>query len=221
MVAAKVFTAYRNRRDITPAGRHAVDQLLLRLNYLHFDGTAADLAVRSGSSTTASDFVLDDPLLRALQSVYVSPQKPGARPDEDIFDRPLFRRKAIVRDRHGNQQTTPRNVAQGPIDSYPNALQAVQELSFASKKVRHIDAIDDILIANNIVHSANGDKVESYNYIWTWQDDQTARSGGIVEEQRSNESLFPFGGQAIGRDALLPGPLHILHSLCGAVAADV
>jgi hypothetical protein len=33
-----------------------------------------------------------------------------------------------------------------------------------------MDAIDDIMIANNIANSANGDKAESYNYLWTWED---------------------------------------------------
>jgi len=201
MVAAKVLTGYGNRDDITPAAKHAVDQLLLRLKYLNFDGTAADLAVRCGSSTTASDFVLDEDSLRDLQGIYVDPQKPGARPDPNIFDRPLLRRRAM-RDRNGNYH---RQNA-GPAESFPNALQAVQELSFASNKVRHMDAIDDILIANNIVHSANGKKTESYNCIWMWQDDADLEN---LECQRSSETFAP----AEGPDA--NAGFSILDIMCG------
>ena len=50
------------------------------------------------------------------------------------------------------------------------ALLAVQPLSFGSSKVRHLEPIDDILIANNISCSAKGEKTESYNYWWSWQD---------------------------------------------------
>ena len=50
------------------------------------------------------------------------------------------------------------------------ALLAVQPLSYGSLKVRHMEPIDDILIANNITCSAKGEKTESYNYWWSWQD---------------------------------------------------
>lgn len=33
-----------------------------------------------------------------------------------------------------------------------------------------MEQIDDILIANNIANSANGEKTESYHYWWSWQD---------------------------------------------------
>lgn len=214
MLAAKVFTAYRQRGDVTPAGKHAVDQLLLRLRYLSFDGSAADLAVRSGSSTMASDFVLEEDLLKSLSCIYVSPQKSGAFPDRSIFNRSLFRRRSISIQKLLDQ-SSPREDP-GPLDSFPNALQAAQELSYASTKVRHIDAIDDILIANNIVHSANGDKVESYNYIWSWQDaDQTTQG---IEEKRSSESFLSFASPVKGRGSL-PGALSLLDSLCGVVGA--
>jgi hypothetical protein len=42
-LAAKVLTSYVHMEDITPPGRHAADQLLLRLKYLCFQGTVAEL----------------------------------------------------------------------------------------------------------------------------------------------------------------------------------
>jgi hypothetical protein len=74
-----------------------------------------------------------------------------------------------------------------PDNTFPSALFAVQELSFGSSRVRHMDAIDDIMIANNIANSANGDKTESYNYWWSWQD----AAGEIqrnLERMRSTDS---------------------------------
>jgi hypothetical protein len=73
------------------------------------------------------------------------------------------------------------------------ALIAVQHLSFGSTKVRHLDAIDDVLIANNIANSANGEKVESYDYWWSWQN-----SSGDIRKKLSNQrsgDLFGFASQ--------------------------
>ncbi len=42
-LAAKVLTSYVHVDGITPPGRHAADQLLLRLKYLNFEGTVAEL----------------------------------------------------------------------------------------------------------------------------------------------------------------------------------
>ena len=71
------------------------------------------------------------------------------------------------------------------------ALHAVQDLSFGSTLVRHMDAIDDVLIANNIANSANGEKTESYNFWWSWED----AAGEIqknLERQRSADSTSLF-----------------------------
>lgn len=54
-----------------------------------------------------------------------------------------------------------------------------------------MDAIDDVLIANNIANSANGEKTESYNFWWSWQD----AAGEIqknLERQRSLDSASLF-----------------------------
>lgn len=69
---------------------------------------------------------------------------------------------------------------------------AVQHLSFGSTKVRHLDQIDDVLIANNIANCANGEKTESYNYWWSWQDNG-ADIKQYFSRQRSTESSAMFG----------------------------
>jgi phosphosulfolactate phosphohydrolase-like enzyme len=59
--------------------------------------------------------------------------------------------------------------------------------------VRHLDAIDDVLIANNIAHSANGEKVEGYDYWWSWQD--TAREIQTKLSSQRSGDLFGFPSQ--------------------------
>lgn len=78
------------------------------------------------------------------------------------------------------------------------ALVAVQSLSFGSTKVRHLDAIDDVLIANNIANSANGEKTtESYNYWWAWQDadDIHQRFARLRQESSAMFGVFPSMNQ--------------------------
>ena len=158
------------------------------------------------------DYSFGDSLLEAAEKIIVEKRKHGARPRDDIFDRPILRSRAPKRGTH-----------QGPwenraaVTAYPNgkdlrnvecvfgnvwiqshvpslhtiALAAVQHLSFGSTKVRHLDAIDDVLIANNIANSANGEKTESYNYWWTWQDSSDIHKS--FSRLRSTESSSVFG----------------------------
>jgi hypothetical protein len=89
--------------------------------------------------------------------------------------------------------------------------------------VRHIDAIDDIMIANNIANSANGDKTESYNYWWSWQD----AAGEIqrnLERMRSSDSannslLSGMASRQVGAGQASDsgGPVSIFGLTCCAV----
>ena len=166
-----------------------------------------------------ADYAFDGSLLKAAEAIVVEKRKNGARPRNDIFDRPILRSRAPKR---GTYQA-PWHTG-GAVSTYPSgkhdimywryptrhhavpltqvfrlfvcrntALIAVQSLSFGSTKVRHLDAIDDVLIANNIAHSANGEKVESYDYWWSWQD--TAKEiQKKLSSQRSGD-LFGFPSQ--------------------------
>lgn len=98
------------------------------------------------------------------------------------------------------------------------ALLAVQELSFASSRVRHMDAIDDIMVANNIANSANGDKTESYNYLWSWQDQAGEIQRNLMERQRSDgdaSSIYETGQPSPA--AAADGPMTIFGLSCGPV----
>ena len=134
----------------------------------------------------------EDDLLARSETIFVEQTTAGARPCPDIFDRPILRSRAP---RRGNKQRAPWD-NQASVSVFPSALQAVQQLSYGSTKVRHVGKIDDIMIANNIANSANGEKTESYNYWWSWQD----TAGEIqrnLERQRSQESASIFSGYSI------------------------
>lgn len=178
--------------SITAPGLHAVQQLLLRLKYLRFDDSPIDIA-ESNYSIIASDLTFSDDLLAVAEKICVDKITPGAKPRQEILLRPILRSRPPIK---GGQHVAWDNYA--AIDSFPSALVAVHELSFASSRVRHIDSIDDILIANNLASSANGEKLESYNYMWSWQD---ANAGEInknlkgeinknLKMQKSSDSSF-------------------------------
>jgi hypothetical protein len=209
-IAAKVVTAYIDTESVTLTGKHAASQVLLRLKYLVFSGSAAELASRCGVNAMASDFAFESDLLEACKRVFVPNLKIGSRPDESIFDRPILRRKTI---RGFHPRKSMINWGDNKVvDSFPNALQAVKDLSFNSTKVRHLGAIDEILIANNAMHCANGEKTESYNYIWSWQD----TAGGIqrnLEQQNSSATFLSFGGPSNGKSTF--EPLNVIDALCG------
>jgi hypothetical protein len=208
---AKVLTAYSNRNCTPPAGRHAASQLLLRLKYLVFNGTTVELAATAGSGIRASDFSFGTILHAKCQNVSITYLRAGARPDENIFDRPVLRRRII---RHFNKTRRLINWNDTEaVDFFPNALQAAEHFSFNSTEIRHLDAIDDILIANNIAHSANGEKTESYNYMWSWED-TASEIQRHLELHQSSDSFLQFNFSARG-----PGGKHsmdLIDMFCGS-----
>ena len=60
--------------------------------------------------------------------------------------------------------------------------------------MRHLGAIDDILIANNIAKSASGEKAETYNYWWRWEDDADANLANTVEYLKPSGAASSKGG---------------------------
>jgi hypothetical protein len=157
---------------------------MLRLKYLLFEGSPKDIAESNGSDMIASDLTFSDDLLAAADKIFVEKIKPGAKPRQEILGRPILRSRPPTK---GSRHVPWDNYA--AIDSFPSALVAVHELSYASSKVRHIVSIDDILIANNLVNSANGEKTESYNYMWSWQDN-AGEVNKNLERQKLSDSSF-------------------------------
>lgn len=187
--AEKVFTSYLHCDDVTPAGRHAASQLLLRLRHLIFEGEINDSMFSNGVIVKASDFELPLEIKRDLESIFVEKRTPGAAPRDDIFDRPILRSRAPKK---GTEKAPWNNSSS--ISPFPNALLAVQQMSFGSTKVRHLGAIDDILIANNIAKSASGEKAETYNYWWRWEDDADSNLASTVEYLKPSGATSSKGG---------------------------
>ena len=118
-----------------------------------------------GGFVNASDLTLENDTMSKILPIDLGQRIHGAKPRNDIFKRPILRRR---KPKDGNTQAPWDNSAS--VSVFPSALQAVQQLSFGSLKVRHVGWIDDVLIANNIANSANGERTESYNFMWGWQD---------------------------------------------------
>ena len=202
--AEKIFTSYLHCDDVTPAGRHAASQLMLRMQFLIFEGEVKD-DISNGVIVKAWDYDLPLEIKRDLDSIVVEKRMPGAIPRDDIFDRPILRSRAPKK---GTDKAPWDNSSS--ISPFPTALLAAQQMSFGSTKVRNLGAIDDVLIANNIAKSANGENVEAYNYWWRWQDDAEAKllangsrsssatksqsKGGIVTSLLSREEPISIFG---------------------------
>lgn len=159
---AKVLSSYLSVPSLTPAGKHAAQQLLLRLDYLEFEGELSEIV----GVASLSVFEFGDDILSQADMIELGELAVGAKPKKGIFDRPIMGSKKPKR---GTNAVAPwDNMAS--VSMFSNALQAVQQLSYGSVKVRHMGVIDDIMIANNIFCSASGERTESYNSLWVWQD---------------------------------------------------
>eukprot|EP00980_Cylindrotheca_fusiformis_P010330 scaffold2299_cov131-Cylindrotheca_fusiformis.AAC.17 len=182
-MSAKVLTAYLETTTITPAGKHAAQQLLQRLKHMIFEGEVKAVVPEEGECLTVSDLVFDDDTMRKLSMIELGKRVHGARPRSDVFDRPILRTR---KPKDGNTDSPWDN--QASVSVFPNALQAVQQLSFGSLRVRHVGDIDDILIANNVAKSANGERTEAYSFMWSWEDVASEIQLNMKKRQSSAET---------------------------------
>jgi hypothetical protein len=173
----------------TSPAKHAVEQLLLRLPYLKFGEISSEAGAImendiAGARLVDSDYTFSNDLLRAIMSIHVVAKKrAGAYPRPDIFDRPILRARVMRKSSHRSPWVNNSDA----VDCFPSVLVAVHEFSFNSSTVRHLDAIDEFQIANNISNSANGEKTESYNHMWSWEDTATEIQRNL-DRARSSES---------------------------------
>lgn len=209
-LAAKIFTAYRNLSTTANAGKHAVEQLLLRIKYLVFEEDPANIGEMEG----LLGFEFGDVLLEQIQSVELGVIKSGAKPMPDIFDRPILRTR---KPKKGRNVKGPWENRAG-VSAFANALQAVQQLSYGSIKVRHIDPIDDIMIANTIADSANGEKTDSYNFMWTWEDKVSEISRNLerpISTEARTSSLLEEVSARFSQSTTRSGPVSFFQ--CGSL----
>jgi hypothetical protein len=131
----------------------------------------------------------DREILESLKETKIETRLCGVPPSKDIFHRPILRSR---KPRNGPESKAPWNNL-ATLSIFSSALQAVQQLSYGSTKVRHLDAIDDIMIANHIAASANGERTESFNFLWTWQDRASEIQRNLERQtsiEGSNSNLF-------------------------------
>ena len=149
-MSAKVIKSYLDTPSITPLGKHSAEQLLFRLKFLKFEGEVSDLVPQEGENVKSSDLLFEPDLLEGISAVQLRFLLHGARPKKDISNRPILRRR---KPKDGNTDAPWDNSAS--VVAFSSALQAVQQLSYGSAKVHHVDGIDDVMIANNLAKCAN------------------------------------------------------------------
>ena len=87
----KLMYAYLLHENVTDAGEHAANQILLRSDYLIFQGSASDLNTIGLYSTEDSDYSLEEDLIDEIHRIVVKGIRPGCRPMPTILDRPILR----------------------------------------------------------------------------------------------------------------------------------
>ena len=87
----QVIHHYFHKESCSIAGKHAAKQLMLRTSYLNFEGSLFHDDEPQNIDT--SDMELEDALLYAAAATEVEKKIVGAEPLDDIFGRPLTRRK--------------------------------------------------------------------------------------------------------------------------------
>ena len=155
-----IVNCYFKQRTCTSAGKHAAMQLLMRRPYLQMDGSI-DNTSDEPKNVEESDLSLGDTLYHAAMEIPVTERTTGVKPLDDIFGRPLLRRKPATKNSPSEET------------EFNSALDAVKDLSFGSGRNHESNVagvIDDIEIANNVALCANGQTEEIYGFRWTWQD---------------------------------------------------
>jgi len=177
-LAAKILFSYLNLSDITPAGQHAAQQLLLILKYLNFENNHILVSQKKMlNAASPVDLKIDYILLAKIKRVRIVDWKHGAKPDSSILCRPVLR---CQNPRNWRQYSSSEGGKRkeikwndpSTVSKYANALIAVQQLSYGSIKVHRSssESIDDIAIANDIAYSAKNESSGCYNFLWAWED---------------------------------------------------
>jgi hypothetical protein len=165
--AAKIFFSYLCLEDISAAGRHAAEQLLLRMPFLSVGGEMKSITGRT-RFLQPQDLAFHLMILTRLEEVQVGKLKYGATPSSDILYRqiacsPLPQKKAY------NGAEVSFFAQDGSVTVFANAILAAQHISFGSVIAQQANSIDEIRIANTLAESANR-RSSAYGYLWYWEE---------------------------------------------------
>jgi hypothetical protein len=130
-------------------------------------------------------------LLRDInKKVPVVSRRHGAKPSVEIFHREIVRSQ-ITSSYNNNVE---RKLAWNKVitrTNFANALEAVQELSLYvnqnSTKGVNIEDIDEIDIANQVAACANGERLDSFGYLWAWKENESQGSGWIHDHPETSQ----------------------------------
>eukprot|EP00559_Dactyliosolen_fragilissimus_P009353 CAMPEP_0184857928 /NCGR_PEP_ID=MMETSP0580-20130426/3076_1 /TAXON_ID=1118495 /ORGANISM="Dactyliosolen fragilissimus" /LENGTH=750 /DNA_ID=CAMNT_0027353811 /DNA_START=59 /DNA_END=2311 /DNA_ORIENTATION=+ len=206
-LVGKILFGFLSLNNISAASQHAATQLLMRLEYLKFDGDFST----GDEPLHPSDYFFDDDTFAKLSLIEAISYKPGVKPMHEIFGRPLlskFVRKSLNEDDNEWESS-------GKIVAYPSALDAVRDLSFGSDGFSSSDdLVDEIQIANNIVEAANGEETQYCGYDWLWEDGNSDYFEEI-EKEYTPEKLSALKGIVTGSLSVESEPYNPFHLGCG------
>ncbi|OEU12141.1 hypothetical protein FRACYDRAFT_244402 [Fragilariopsis cylindrus CCMP1102] len=212
-LAANILTTYlrssednNNKSDAgvkTSAGCHAAKELLLRLKYMNFRNHNPN-ACRKTCRVIPEGLKINYVLLAKIKRVRIPDRKHGSKPNPVIFHHPVLRYQKPLSTKSGRMPLW-NNYNPAAVSIFANALLAVQQLSYGSIKGRRSSQhrsssvpIDDIAIANKIVHCANNKMEVCYNFMWAWEDFKIKDTHEDEDEdddmRESNKSKFTSQG---------------------------
>ena len=212
-LAANILTTYlrrsednNNKSDAdvkTSAGCHAAKELLLRLKYMNFRNHNPN-ACRKTYRVIPEGLKINYILLAKIKRVRIPDRKHGSKPNPAIFHHPVLRYQKPLSTKSGRMPLW-NNYNPAAVSIFANVLLAVQQLSYGSIKGRRSSQhrsssvpIDDIAIANKIVHCANNKMEVCHNFMWAWEDFKIKDTHEDEDEdddmRESNKSKFTSQG---------------------------
>eukprot|EP00525_Craspedostauros_australis_P006107 CAMPEP_0198114984 /NCGR_PEP_ID=MMETSP1442-20131203/6205_1 /TAXON_ID= /ORGANISM="Craspedostauros australis, Strain CCMP3328" /LENGTH=238 /DNA_ID=CAMNT_0043772395 /DNA_START=339 /DNA_END=1055 /DNA_ORIENTATION=- len=181
--------SYLHTPFITDAGRHAAEQLLLRLRHLAFHWSIHDVALHKGRVPSTSDLTFGGGLLGDIGRIRVEKRLDGAEPSGNIFNRRVIRlrRSRSTAAEVDHDAANANSIPSGTM--YVSALHAAQGFSFRSSKseASSRDSIDDVDTANRIAASASGTiGGGAFGYEWRWYEDDGDSAGNVSEKDSAD-----------------------------------
>jgi hypothetical protein len=178
-------TAFARTKSINPAAKYAAQQLVERMSHLRFGSSDRDASLSSGTYEV-SDFFLPSNLLKMTKTICLPSHTGAASPRQDIFNRPVYRKRAVA-------------WASSSVEWYPNVLIAVQDIVFDLLRKEPKVIISDLSVADAVAHCADGDSAEAYHFLWVWEDDSTRIKGFMRDE---SFALCSAGQKSLGSSLL-------------------
>lgn len=90
----KIIVTFLSADNISPASRHAAQQLLMRVDHLKFRGSLENFAKFNNNTSFIEDYGLGEEILSILDGIHLTKCPAGTKPLPSIFGRPILRSRA-------------------------------------------------------------------------------------------------------------------------------